>query len=152
MAVKFDELINGMVNVGFGAAAMVGEKSREVLEDLNAKGAEVRSDAEASDFTRSMSDIFERAGGVISDATDRLSETGATTSEKILDELIRARVRDLNESERAAFIEHVRDLVDSVSSGATVVDVEVEEVEVKETDASDAGAPDAAAAEDADEA
>ena len=132
MAVKFDELVNNMVNVGFGAAAMMAEQGKEVLEGLSAKGAEVRSDADASDFTRSMSDIFERAGGAISEATERLSATGATTSEKILDELIRARVRDMPEPERAAFVEHVRDLVDSVAAGPTVVDVEVEVVEKDE--------------------
>lgn len=152
MAVKFDELVNGMVNVGFGAAAVMGEKGREVLEGLNAKGAEVRSDADASDFTRSMSDIFARAGGVISDATERLSATGATTSEKILDELIRARVAAMTESERAAFVEHVRDLVDSVAAGPTVVDVEVEVVEKDEGAEKDADAAAAEASDAKDEA
>ena len=152
MAVKFDELVNNMVNVGFGAAAMMAEQGKEVLEGLSAKGAEVRSDAGASDFTRSMSEIFERAGGAISEATERLSATGATTSEKILDELIRARVRDMPEPERAAFVEHVRDLVDSVAAGPTVVDVEVEVVEKEEGAAEEEAAGSAADSPASDEA
>ena len=34
MAIKFEELINGMVNVGFGAAAVTAEKGKEIFEDL----------------------------------------------------------------------------------------------------------------------
>ena len=50
MAVRFDELVNDMVNIGFGAAAMAADKSREVLEDLNARGEAARNDVEASDY------------------------------------------------------------------------------------------------------
>ncbi len=95
MASSFEELINGMVNVGFGFAATAAEKGKEVLEDLNAKGEAVRSDASSPDFARSMSDIFERAGGVFGDASDRLSAKGDTAAERILDELIIARIRQL---------------------------------------------------------
>ena len=74
MATKFEELVNGMVNVGFGAAAVTAEKSKELLDGLNARGEEVlrdlndrgeqaRHDSRSSDFTRSMSDIFMDAGG-----------------------------------------------------------------------------------------
>ena len=44
MAIKFEELINGMVNVGFGAAAVTAEKGKEIFEDLNARGEEVLRD------------------------------------------------------------------------------------------------------------
>ncbi len=148
MAVRFEELVNDMVNIGFGAAAMAADKSREVLEDLNQRGEAARNDVEASDFARSMSDIFEKAGGVISDATERLSATGASTSEKILDELIRARVRDMPEDERAAFVDHVQKLVDSV--GAKAVDIEVE-VEVVDEDSDDEDVDDEDEAGDAED-
>lgn len=41
MATKFEELVNGMVNVGFGAAAVTAEKGKELLDGLNARGEEV---------------------------------------------------------------------------------------------------------------
>lgn len=45
MVTKFEELVHGMVNIGFGAAALTAEKGKEVLDTLNAKGEQVRSDA-----------------------------------------------------------------------------------------------------------
>lgn len=135
MATKFEELVNGMVNVGFGAAAVTAEKGKELLDGLNARGEEVlrdlndrgeqaRHDSRSFDFTRSMSDIFMDAGGTFSEVTERLSEHGATAAERILDELILARVRLLTKSERVAFMAHVRDLVDSVDDGTVTVEVE----------------------------
>lgn len=135
MATKFEELVNGMVNVGFGAAAITAEKGKEVLSDLNARGEEVlrdlntrgeqvRHDRQAPDFARSMSDIFEQAGGTFSEVTERLSEQGATAAERVLDELILARVRMLTKTERVAFMAHVRDLVDSVDDDTVTVEVE----------------------------
>ena len=88
MVTKFEELVHGMVNIGFGAAALTAEKGKEVLDTLNAKGEQVRSDATAPDFARSMSDIFEQAGGTFSDVTERLSAKGESTAERVLDELI----------------------------------------------------------------
>lgn len=38
MVTKFEELVHGMVNIGFGAAALTAEKGKEVLDTLNAKG------------------------------------------------------------------------------------------------------------------
>ena len=73
MATKFEDLVNNMVNIGFGAAALTAEKGKEVLDSLSAKGEEVRRDSSTPDFARSMSDIFERAGGAFSDVTDRLN-------------------------------------------------------------------------------
>lgn len=135
MATKFEELVNNMVIVGFGAAAVTAEKGKELLDGLNARGEEVlrdlndrgeraRHDSRSSDFTRSMSDIFMDAGGTFSEVTERLSEHGATATERILDELILARVRLLTKSERVAFMAHVRDLVDSVDDGTVTVEVE----------------------------
>ena len=93
MATKFEDLVNNMVNIGFGAAALTAEKGKEVLDSLSAKGEEVRRDSETPDFARSMSDVFERAGGMFSDVTDRVSNQGESVAERILDELIIARVR-----------------------------------------------------------
>ena len=93
MVTKFEELVHGMVNIGFGAAALTAEKGKEVLETLNAMGEQVRSDATAPDFARSMSDIFEQAGGTFSDVTERLGAKGESAAERVLDELILARVR-----------------------------------------------------------
>lgn len=135
MATKFEELVNGMVNVGFGAAAVTAERGKvildglnargeEVLRDLNSRGEQVRHDRQTPDFARSMSDIFEEAGGAFSEVTERLGEQGATAAERILDELILARVRLLTKSERVAFMAHVRDLVDSVDDDTLTVEVE----------------------------
>lgn len=144
MATKFEELINGMVNVGFGAAAVTAETGKEIFEDLNARGEEVlrdlnsrgeqaRHDRQTPDFARSMADIFEQAGGTFSDITERLSEQGATAAERVLDELILARVRMLTKTERVEFMAHVRDLIDSVDDDT--VTVEVEDAVVVDTEA-----------------
>lgn len=133
MATKFEDLINDMVNIGFGVAAVTAEKGKEVLGDLNAKGAEARADARQSDFARSMADIFQQAGGVFTDATDRLGLSNSAVAERILDELILARLRALSMSERIEFLAHVRDLADTVDEGT--VTVEVESVEEEDADA-----------------
>lgn len=135
MPTKFEELIHGMVNIGFGAAALTAEKSKEVLDTLNAKGEQVRSDATAPDFARSMSDIFEQAGGAFSDVTERLNEKGESTAERVLDELILARVRFLTKAERTEFLAHVRDLVDSVDDATVTVKIEIEPADEKASEA-----------------
>ncbi|MDO4436851.1 MAG: hypothetical protein Q4B77_02740 [Coriobacteriaceae bacterium] len=135
MTTKFEELVTNMVNVGFGAAAITAEKGKEVLADLNARGEEVlkdlnergeqvRHDRQSSDFARSMSDIFEQAGGTFSEVTERLSEQGATAAERVLDELIMARARMLTKTERVSFMAHVRDLIDSIDDDTVTVEVE----------------------------
>ena len=133
MVTKFEELVHGMVNIGFGAAALTAEKGKEVLDTLNAKGEQVRSDATAPDFARSMSDIFEQAGGTFSDVTERLGAKGDSAAERVLDELILARVRFLTKAERTEFLAHVRDLVDSVDDATVTVKVESADVEADET-------------------
>ena len=132
MALKLDELVNGMVNVGFGAAAVTLDTGKKVLQDLSAKGEEVRSDSAAPDIARSVSDMFEQAGGTISDLTERLGMQGETAAQRVLDELILARVRIMSAPERTAFLAHVRDLVDSVEDNVT--SVPVESVEPDEAD------------------
>ena len=42
MVMKFDRLVNGAINVGFGAAAVAVEGGKKVLDDLNTKGEQVR--------------------------------------------------------------------------------------------------------------
>lgn len=133
MVTKFEELVHGMVNIGFGAAALTAEKGKEVLDTLNAKGEQVRSDATAPDFARSMSDIFEQAGGTFSDVTERLGVKGESAAERVLDELILARVRFLTKAERTEFLAHVRDLVDSVDDATVTVKVESADAEADET-------------------
>lgn len=129
MATSFEKIVNNMVNIGFGAAALTAEKGKEMLDSLSAKGEEVRSDTETPDFARSMSEVFERAGGVFSDVTDRLSNQGESVAERILDELILARVRPMTGAERAEFVSHVSELVDKVDDAAVSVKVEAVEVE-----------------------
>lgn len=141
MASTFENLVNNMVNIGIGAAATAAEVGKGVLDDLNAKGEQVRREQASSDFARSMQDIFTQAGGAFSEATEHLSSKGATAAERILDELILARVRNLTISERTAFLAHVRDLVDSVDD--TTVTVEVESVESEDEPAADEDAADA---------
>lgn len=124
MATRFEELVNGMINISVGAAATAAEKGKEVMDGLSAKGEEVRGNAGAPDFARSMADVFERAGGAFSDVTERVSASGATTADKVLDELILARLRPVSRVEREAFIAHVKDLVESLDSSAVQVPVE----------------------------
>ncbi len=131
MATSFEKIVNNMVNIGFGAAVLTAEKGKEVLDSLSAKGEEVRADAETPDFARSMSDVFERAGGMFSDVTDRLSNQGESVAERILDELILARVRPMSKAERAEFVNHVTELVDEVDDATVSVKVEAVEVETE---------------------
>lgn len=141
MATKFEDLVNNMVNIGFGAAATAAgvaasaaEKGKEVLDDLAAKGEEARTDSSSPDFARSMSDVFEKAGGVFSDVTERLSTQGETVAERVLDELLLARARQLSLSDRAAFVKHVGQLVDSIEDEAVSVKVESVETEAAPTE------------------
>ena len=123
MVMKFDQLVNGAINVGFGAAAVAVEGGKKVLDDLNTKGEQVRKDAGTPDIARSVSDMFEQAGGTISDLTERLGMQGETAAQRVLDELILARVRVMTAPERTAFLAHVRDIVDSVEDNVTSVPV-----------------------------
>lgn len=132
MALRLDELVNGAINVGFGAAAVAVEGSKKVLDELNAKGEEVRNDNATPDIARSVSDMFEQAGGTISDLTERLGMQGETAAQRVLDELILARVRIMSGPERTAFLAHVRDLVDSVEDNVTSVPVESVEPDADE--------------------
>jgi len=116
MVMKLDQLVNGAINVGFGAAAVAVEGGKKVLDDLNTKGEQVRKDAGTPDIARSVSDMFEQAGGTISDLTERLGMQGETAAE------------------RTAFLAHVRDIVDSVEDNVTSVPVE----SVEPDDAEDA--------------
>lgn len=134
MVMKLDQLVNGAINVGFGAAAVAVEGGKKVLDDLGTKGEQVRKDAGAPDIARSVSDMFEQAGGTISDLTDRLGMQGETAAQRVLDELILARVRVMTAHERTAFLAHVRDIVDSVEDNVTSVPVE----SVEPDDAEDA--------------
>ena len=154
MATSFEELMNNMVNASLGVAAVAADKGKELLDDLTARGAQVRADAAESDFGRSMADAFERAGGTFHDVTERVSAQGANVAERvsaqganvaerILDELILARVRPLSSTERAAFIAHVEELVANAPDAAT--EVPVEEVEPAEDEEPEPAAEDGAA-------
>ena len=103
MVMKLDQLVNGAINVGFGAAAVA-------VEGGKTKGEQVRKDAGTPDIARSVSDMFEQAGGTISDLTERLGMQGETAAQRVLDELILARVRVMTAPERTAFLAHVRDI------------------------------------------
>lgn len=129
MATTFETLVNNMVNIGFGAAALTAEKGKEVLDVLTAKGEEVREEAQSSDFSRSLSDIFQQAGGAFTDVAARFSASGSTMAERVLDELIVARVRTMTKAQRLEFLAHVRDLVDAVDDATVSVKVESVEVE-----------------------
>ena len=122
MVMKLDQLVNGAINVGFGAAAVAVEGGKKVLDDLNTKGEQVRKDTATPDIARSVSDMFEQAGG-------------ETAAQRVLDELILARVRVMTAPERTAFLAHVRDIVDSVEDNVTSVPVEsVEPDDAKDTE------------------
>lgn len=142
MATSFEELMNNMVNASLGVAAVAADKGKELLDDLTARGAQVRADAAESDFGRSMADAFERAGGTFHDVTERVSAQGANVAERILDELILARVRPLSATERAAFIAHVDELVANAPDAA--MEVPVEGVEPAEDEEPEPAAEDGA--------
>ena len=132
MVMKLDQLVNGAINVGFGAAAVAVEGGKKVLDDLNTKGEQVRKDTATPDIARSVSDMFEQAGGTISDLTERLGTQGETAAQRVL---ILARVRVMTAPERTAFLAHVRDIVDSVEDNVTSVPVEsVEPDDAKDTE------------------
>lgn len=135
MASMFENLVNGMVNVSFGAAAVAAEKGKDFLDDLATKGAEVRSDPETPDFARSLSDAFKAAGGTVSDVTERLSTQGESMADKVLDELILLRARQMEAGERPEFLKHVQDLVDNADAEPVKVKVESVEVEGEPVDA-----------------
>lgn len=130
-ATSFEDLVNNMVNISLGAAAMAADKGREFIDDLSARGAQARDEAAQTDFGRSMADVFKQAGGAVSDVTDQLNAQGATVAERILDELIVARVRPLTAAERAAFVAHVTELVDAVPTAAVSVPVESVETDAE---------------------
>ena len=134
MVMKLDQLVNGVIIVGLGVSAVAVEGGKKVLDDLGTKGEQVRKDAGAPDIARSVSDMFEQAGGTISDLTERLGMQGETAAQRVLDELILARVRVMTAPERTAFLAHVRDIVDSVEDNVTSVPVE----SVEPDDAEDA--------------
>ena len=138
MVMKLDQLVNGAINVGFGAAAVAVEGGKKVLDDLGTKGEQVRKDAGTPDIARSVSDMFEQAGGTISDLIyceeDGKQKSLRFATGKTLHELILARVRVMTAHERTAFLAHVRDIVDSVEDNVTSVPVE----SVEPDDAEDA--------------
>lgn len=146
MAARFEDIVNGMINVSFGAAAIAAEKGKAALDELSAKGAEVRKDPSAPDFARSVSDAFAQAGGTISDVTERLSSQGETAAEKVLDELILLRARQLSEPDREEFVKHVEELVKHADDDATPA----QGVKVEVEDAPEDVDPDTDAASDAD--
>lgn len=146
MAKTFEELVTDMLDMSLGAAAMAADKGKEFLDDLTARGAQARDEAAQSDLGRSVAEVFKQAGDAVEDATDRLGERGATVAERILDELIAARVRPLSTTERTAFIAHVNELVASVPEAA--VSVPVESVEDEAAPAADAPADGDGAAAD----
>ena len=63
--------------------------------------------------------------------TERLGAKGESAAERVLDELILARVRFLTKAERTEFLAHVLDLVDSVDDATVTVKVEVESADVE---------------------
>lgn len=137
MATKFEDLLNGMINVSFGAAAVAAEKGKGFLDDLNAKGAEVRKDSSTPDFARSLSDAFEQAGGTFTEVTERLSQQGETAADRVLDELIALRASQLDAAGRAEFTDHVAELVKHADDGAVKVAVESEEDPAQAEDVAD---------------
>ena len=132
MASKFEQLVNGMINVSFGAAAVAAEKGKDFLSDLNERGEKARREA-SSDFARSLSDAFDQASGAIDDTMDRISSQGESAAEKVLDDLILLRARGMEPDARAAYLRHVTEIVQNAESEP--VKVEVESVETEGADA-----------------
>lgn len=126
MAARFEDIVNSMINVSFGAAAVAAERGKDFLDDLNAKGEEVRKEAGTPDIARSISDAFEQAGGAVSDAAERLGAQGSSFADKALDELVLLRARALASDERRAFINHLIDLVENADTETVTVEAEVE--------------------------
>jgi len=158
MASKFEDIINSMINVSFGAASIAAEKGKAAIDDLNARGEQVRGEAEVPDFARSVTDAFSAAGGRVSDVTERLSTKGESFAEKVLDELVLMRARAIDPTDRPGLIAHLTDIIENAD--VETVRVKVESVETHEGDAepeaaaddgSDADEGDAPSIEHADE-
>lgn len=126
MAAKFEDVINGMLNVSFGAAAVAAEKGKGFLDELNAKGEEARKEAGAPDIARSISDAFEQAGGAVSGAAERLGAQGASFADRALDELVLLRARALEPAERQELIAHLTELIENADVEPVAVEIEVE--------------------------
>ena len=135
MVMKLDQLVNGAINVASAPPPLPSRAARRFSTTLIPRASRVRKDAGAPDIARSVSDMFEQAGGTISDLTERLGMQGETAAQRVLDELILARVRVMTAPERTAFLAHVRDIVDSVEDNVTSVPVEsVEPDDAKDTE------------------
>ena len=122
---KLESLIDGTVNVGFGAVAAAVEIGNKTLEELNSKGKQARANAKTPDFVRPISDVVDSTNEAVADLVDRMAHSSEQTNDRILDELIRFRVKRLDDEGRAAYLAHVTSLVqsiDEVKVEATVVD------------------------------
>ena len=104
MATKFEDLVNNMVNIGFGAAALTAEKGKEVLDSLSAKGEEVRSRFPDTRFRAFHVRYLRACGRCVFRCHRPLSYQGESVAERILDELILARVRTMTKAERVEFM------------------------------------------------
>lgn len=141
MAIDFDQiasdaagLANSAVNIGFGAVAGAVEKGKEVLSNLDDKGANVRNDAQTPDIAKSLSDMFDQAGGSIQGLAKRLTDSSESVATRALDELILAHVRPLDAAGRTAYVAHVTELV-AKADEKSAVEVKVESVEQDVKDA-----------------
>lgn len=83
---------------------LLSKAARRSSTTLTPRGEQVRKDTATPDIARSVSDMFEQAGGTISDLTERLGTQGETAAQRVLDELILARVRVMTAPERTAFL------------------------------------------------
>lgn len=135
MVMKLDQLVNGAINVGFGAAAVAVEGSKKVLDDLNTKGEQVRKDAGSPRY-RPQRVRHVRTGRWHHLRSDRaLGHAGRDRGPA------RARrahfgSRPRHDRPRAHGLPgHVRDIVDSVEDNVTSVPVEsVEPDDAKDTE------------------
>lgn len=122
---KLESLIDDTVNVGFGAVAAAVEIGNKTIGELGAKGKQVRANAKAPDFVRPISDVVDSTNEAVSDLIDHMAHSSEQANDRILDELIRFRVKRLDEAGRESYLAHLVNLVESIDEvkvEATVVD------------------------------
>lgn len=136
MATKFEELVNGMVNVGFGAAAVTAEKGKELLDGLNARGEEVLRDLNDRGEPGTSRQPFVRFHALhvrYLHGCRRHVLRGDRASERAWGHCRRAHPRRAHSRPcafadqvraRRDFMAHVRDLSNSVDDGTVTVEVE----------------------------
>ena len=131
MARLLGSLLSDAVTIGIGASSLAAEKGKQTLDSLKEKGQEVREEHAELNFEQDSGDAFARAENLAKATTDYIKTLSGTTNNLILEELIRTRLQNSNDKQRAEFIQRVLDIIDEakVEEAEKTEHVEAEVVE-----------------------